>query len=63
MTDVHELTTDDMETSDESIAAGNGVLGQRLLRKENTVDIDYCAQLDILDIVPIQQSPGILVWK
>jgi len=37
--------------------------GQRLLRKENTVDIDYCAQLDILDIVPIQQSPGILVWK
>ena len=37
--------------------------GQRLLRKENAVDIDYCAQLDILDIVPIQQSPGILVWK
>jgi len=35
MTDVHELTTDDMETSDESIAAGNGVLGQRLLRKED----------------------------
>ncbi|MFK8183722.1 MAG: 2-phosphosulfolactate phosphatase family protein [Phormidesmis sp.] len=37
--------------------------GQRLLRKNNTADIDYCAQLDILDIVPIQQSPGILVWK
>ena len=37
--------------------------GQRLLRKENTADIDYCAQLDILDIVPIQKSPGILVWK
>ncbi len=37
--------------------------GQRLLRKNNTADIDYCAQLDTLDIVPIQQSPGILVWK
>ncbi|MEM9091184.1 MAG: 2-phosphosulfolactate phosphatase family protein [Cyanobacteria bacterium P01_F01_bin.53] len=37
--------------------------GQRLLRKNNTVDTDYCAQLDILDIVPIQKSPGILVWK
>ncbi|MEO1621857.1 MAG: 2-phosphosulfolactate phosphatase family protein [Cyanobacteria bacterium J06632_3] len=36
--------------------------GQRLLRKNNTVDIDYCAQLDILDIVPKQASPGILVW-
>ncbi|MGD1898566.1 MAG: 2-phosphosulfolactate phosphatase family protein [Phormidesmis sp.] len=35
--------------------------GQRLLRKNNTVDTEYCAQLDILDIVPIQQSPGILV--
>ncbi len=37
--------------------------GQRLLKKDNTADIDYCAQLDILDIVPMQQSPGILVWK
>jgi len=37
--------------------------GQRLLRNNNTVDTDYCAQLDILDIVPIQQSPGVLVWK
>ncbi|MEL7051318.1 MAG: 2-phosphosulfolactate phosphatase family protein [Cyanobacteria bacterium J06588_5] len=35
--------------------------GQRLLRKNNTTDPDYCAQLDILDIVPIQQSPGVLV--
>lgn len=35
--------------------------GQRLLEQSNTADIDYCAQLDILDIVPIQQSPGILV--
>ena len=37
--------------------------GQRLLHKNNTADIDYCAQLDILDVVPIQQSPGILIWK
>ena len=37
--------------------------GQRLLRANNTADIDYCAQLDILDVVPIQKSPGILVWK
>lgn len=37
--------------------------GQRLLRQSNTADINYCAQLDILDIVPIQQSPGVLVWK
>ena len=34
--------------------------GQRLLKKDNTRDIPYCAQIDILDIVPIQQSPGIL---
>ncbi len=37
--------------------------GQRLLRKDNTADINYCAQLDILNVVPIQQSPGVLVWK
>lgn len=37
--------------------------GQRLLRNNNTVDTDYCAQLDILNVVPIQQSPGVLVWK
>lgn len=37
--------------------------GQRLLRKNNTADIDYCAQLDILNIVPIQQSPGVLIWQ
>ena len=37
--------------------------GQRLLSKNNTVDIDYCAQLDILDIVPKQKTPGILVWQ
>ncbi|MEL6354817.1 MAG: 2-phosphosulfolactate phosphatase family protein, partial [Cyanobacteria bacterium J06627_28] len=37
--------------------------GQRLLNKNNTVDIDYCAQIDILDIVPKQKEPGILAWK
>lgn len=37
--------------------------GQRLLNKNNTVDIDYCAQLDILDIVPKQKEPGVLAWK
>lgn len=37
--------------------------GQRLLRANNTADINYCAQLDILDVVPIQKSPSILVWK
>ncbi|MEO1592961.1 MAG: 2-phosphosulfolactate phosphatase family protein [Cyanobacteria bacterium J06632_22] len=35
--------------------------GQRLLRLNNTEDLAYCAQLDILDIVPIQASPGVLV--
>lgn len=37
--------------------------GQRLLRLENTADLKYCAQLDLLDIVPIQQSPGVLVCE
>lgn len=41
----------------------NASHGQRLLSKNNTADLDYCAQLDILDIVPIQQSPGVLVWQ
>jgi 2-phosphosulfolactate phosphatase len=36
--------------------------GQRLIKQANT-DIDYCAQLDILDVVPIQKTPGILGWK
>ncbi|MEL7503727.1 MAG: 2-phosphosulfolactate phosphatase family protein [Cyanobacteria bacterium J06554_6] len=35
--------------------------GQRLLRLNNTADLDYCAQLDVMEIVPIQQSPGVLV--
>ena len=35
--------------------------GQRLLRLENEADLTYCAQLDVLNIVPIQQEPGVLV--
>ncbi len=36
--------------------------GQRLISKNNTADVDYCAQLDTLNVVPIQQSPGVLIW-
>ncbi|MCG8366163.1 MAG: 2-phosphosulfolactate phosphatase family protein [Pseudanabaenales cyanobacterium] len=35
--------------------------GQRLLGLNNDEDLAYCAQLDRLDIVPIQKEPGILV--
>jgi 2-phosphosulfolactate phosphatase len=35
--------------------------GQRLLRLNNQADLAYCAQLDLLNVVPIQQSPGLLV--
>jgi 2-phosphosulfolactate phosphatase len=35
--------------------------GQRLLRQDNHADIEYCAQLDILDVVPLQKSPGVLI--
>lgn len=35
--------------------------GQRLLRLNNEADLKYCAQLDVLNIVPIQQTAGILV--
>ncbi|NEP17358.1 MAG: 2-phosphosulfolactate phosphatase family protein [Leptolyngbya sp. SIO4C1] len=35
--------------------------GQRLLRLDNHADLEYCAQLDTLDIVPRQQQPGVLV--
>ncbi len=34
--------------------------GQRLLRLECYADLKYCATLDLLDIVPIQTSPGVL---
>lgn len=35
--------------------------GQRLLRLNNTADLEYCAQMDVTDIVPEQESPGVLV--
>jgi 2-phosphosulfolactate phosphatase len=35
--------------------------GQRLLRLECHDDLKYCAQTDILDVLPIQKEPGILV--
>ncbi len=35
--------------------------GQRLLRLGGEADLRYCASLDILDSLPIQKSPGILV--
>lgn len=34
--------------------------GQRLLRLNNEADLAYCAQLDVLDIVPTQREPGVL---
>ncbi|MEA5464304.1 2-phosphosulfolactate phosphatase family protein [Leptothoe sp. PORK10 BA2] len=35
--------------------------GQRLLRLDNTADLEYCARIDMMDIVPEQESPGVLV--
>jgi len=35
--------------------------GKRLLRLECYDDLKYCSQLDILNIVPVQQEPGVLV--
>lgn len=35
--------------------------GQRLLRLNQEDDLKYCAQLDVLDLVPIQSEPGVLV--
>ncbi len=34
--------------------------GQRLLKLKGDRDIEYCTQLDTLNIVPLQTSPGIL---
>jgi 2-phosphosulfolactate phosphatase len=34
--------------------------GQRLARLECHEDLAYCAQLDILEVVPIQKEPGVL---
>jgi 2-phosphosulfolactate phosphatase len=35
--------------------------GQRLLRLDGDEDLKYCAQIDYLNIVPIQKEPGVLV--
>ncbi|MEM9265872.1 MAG: 2-phosphosulfolactate phosphatase family protein [Cyanobacteria bacterium P01_F01_bin.13] len=35
--------------------------GQRLLRLNNTADLEYCAQMDIMSVVPEQEKPGVLV--
>ncbi|HEY9653065.1 MAG TPA: 2-phosphosulfolactate phosphatase family protein, partial [Coleofasciculaceae cyanobacterium] len=37
--------------------------GQRLLRLDCHDDLNYCAQTDILDTLPIQIEPGVLVKK
>ena len=34
--------------------------GKRLLRLKCHEDLKYCAQIDILDILPIQREPGVL---
>lgn len=35
--------------------------GQRLLRLNCHADLEYCAKTDILDVLPIQKEPGVLV--
>jgi 2-phosphosulfolactate phosphatase len=40
--------------------------GQRLLGLGVIEDLKYCAEIDILDVIPIQREPGVLVksdWK
>ncbi|BAZ12866.1 2-phosphosulfolactate phosphatase [Calothrix sp. NIES-4071] len=34
--------------------------GQRLLRLDCHEDLEYCSQTDILDVLPMQQEPGVL---
>lgn len=34
--------------------------GQRLLKQHQLADLEYCAQLDVSDMVPVQQEPGVL---
>ena len=35
--------------------------GQRLLNLQGDEDLKYCSQTDILDVLPIQKEPGVLV--
>ncbi|MBD2460175.1 2-phosphosulfolactate phosphatase family protein [Oscillatoria sp. FACHB-1407] len=37
--------------------------GQRLLRLDCHEDLKYCAELDSLDVLPIQKEPGLLVKR
>lgn len=70
-----QLSPDDLAGNDELISAialysqwQNDLLelfhqashGKRLLRLEGHEDLKYCAQIDILDVLPIQQELGVL---
>jgi 2-phosphosulfolactate phosphatase len=70
-----ELSPDELAGNDEVISAialysqwQNDLLGlfhhashgKRLLRLASDEDLKYCAQTDILDVLPIQQEPGLL---
>ena len=35
--------------------------GQRLLKLKGEADLKYCSQTDLLDVLPIQKQPGVLV--
>jgi 2-phosphosulfolactate phosphatase len=35
--------------------------GQRLLRLNCHADLEYCSKTDILNLVPVQQEPGVLM--
>ncbi|MCC0177223.1 2-phosphosulfolactate phosphatase family protein [Waterburya agarophytonicola K14] len=35
--------------------------GQRLLKLKGDADLQYCSQTDILNVLPIQKEPGVLV--
>lgn len=37
--------------------------GKRLLRLDCHEDLKYCAQTDILDVLPIQREPGVLIKR
>lgn len=37
--------------------------GQRLLKLDGDEDLKYCSQTDILDILPIQKEPGVLIKR
>lgn len=37
--------------------------GKRLLRLDCDEDLKYCVQMDLLDVLPIQREPGVLVKK